>query len=277
MAKKSRKQRKEEKAQDQNINQHNDVKTASNDEIKSTNTKTKQNNEGKQNSTEIEVNIENTNTANSVKKNLPSFIVGIIVIFLLLFISYNYFLNTGPKNVSSDLNQLINQQEINNQDKNQFDELVLANKIEQSDVNNNSKSIIYSLKQKILSFFDNDKNNEVAVVNTDDEHNNSDQRTQDDENNTEMIDQTNQNSTYTTSDEQNITWTANDYKQGDIQAGTNYTVKQGDTLWEIAEAAYGNGTQWENIAQANSQSIDYLANGQQALIYSGQVLVIPQI
>ena len=70
------------------------------------------------------------------------------------------------------------------------------------------------------------------------------------------------------------TWVATDYKQGDISKG-NYTVKSGDTLWEIAEAVYGDGTQWVNILNANSASVDYLPNGQQALIFPGQVLVIP--
>jgi len=70
------------------------------------------------------------------------------------------------------------------------------------------------------------------------------------------------------------TWVATDYKQGDISKG-NYTVKSGDTLWEIAEAVYGDGTQWVNILNANSSSVDYLPNGQQALIFPGQVLVIP--
>ena len=34
-------------------------------------------------------------------------------------------------------------------------------------------------------------------------------------------------------------------------AGSSYTVKKGDTLFTIAKTAYGNGNQWQRIAQAN--------------------------
>ncbi|KKS02120.1 MAG: hypothetical protein UU55_C0017G0009 [candidate division WWE3 bacterium GW2011_GWC2_41_23] len=69
-------------------------------------------------------------------------------------------------------------------------------------------------------------------------------------------------------------WVANDYKHGDIQ-GASYTVKSGDTLWEIAEGAYGDGTQWTKILEANKGDVGFLVNGQQALIIPGQVLVLP--
>ncbi len=51
-----------------------------------------------------------------------------------------------------------------------------------------------------------------------------------------------------------------------------YTVKRGDTLWEIAEAVYGNGSAWTKIFEANHLS--RLPNGN-PLIHVGNVLVIP--
>ena len=69
-------------------------------------------------------------------------------------------------------------------------------------------------------------------------------------------------------------WVATDYTKGDIQSG-DYTVKCGDTLWEIAEAVYGSGFEWTKILEANSENIDFLPSGEQALIYAGQVLNIP--
>jgi len=69
-------------------------------------------------------------------------------------------------------------------------------------------------------------------------------------------------------------WTANDYSQGEIK-GSTYTVISGDTLWEIAEGLYGDGSQWTKILGANQANVGYLANGQQALIVPGQVLVLP--
>jgi nucleoid-associated protein YgaU len=69
-------------------------------------------------------------------------------------------------------------------------------------------------------------------------------------------------------------WVPNDYEQGDISPGT-YEVQEGDTLWEISEAVYGNGADWVKILDANADSVDYLSSGQQALIYAGQTLAIP--
>jgi nucleoid-associated protein YgaU len=80
-------------------------------------------------------------------------------------------------------------------------------------------------------------------------------------------------STSTTSAESSV-WIANNYNKGDI-SGSSYTVKKGDTLWEIAEAVYGDGFQWTKILNANSKDIGFLPSGRQALIVPGQVLVIP--
>ena len=49
----------------------------------------------------------------------------------------------------------------------------------------------------------------------------------------------------------------------------NYTVEKGDSLWEIAVRAYGDGYQWVKIASENN-----LANPN--LIYSGNVLKLPR-
>ena len=57
--------------------------------------------------------------------------------------------------------------------------------------------------------------------------------------------------------------------------GKTYTVVEGDTLWEIAEAVYGSGFEWGRILNANCDSISYLPNGSQALIVPGQVLQLP--
>ena len=71
----------------------------------------------------------------------------------------------------------------------------------------------------------------------------------------------------------NAEWKANDYKSGDIDKGS-YTVKSGDTLWEVAEAVYGDGSQWVKILDANSDQVEFLADGSQALIVPGQQLLI---
>ncbi len=69
-------------------------------------------------------------------------------------------------------------------------------------------------------------------------------------------------------------WVANDYEEGDIE-GETYTVVEGDTLWEIAEAVYGSGFEWGRILEANKDSVGFLPNGSQALITAGQVLDLP--
>lgn len=52
--------------------------------------------------------------------------------------------------------------------------------------------------------------------------------------------------------------------------GKTYTVVAGDNLWKIAEAAYGSGYNWKDIAQENN-----IVNPDQ--IEVGQKLSIPQV
>lgn len=51
---------------------------------------------------------------------------------------------------------------------------------------------------------------------------------------------------------------------------TEYTVKRGDTLSEIAQAHYGRASQWRRIFEANRDQLD-----DPDRIQPGQVLVIP--
>jgi LysM repeat protein len=52
---------------------------------------------------------------------------------------------------------------------------------------------------------------------------------------------------------------------------TTYTVKKGDTLWNIAKKTYGDGKKYTVIYEANK---DKISNPN--LIYTGQVLTIPK-
>ena len=54
---------------------------------------------------------------------------------------------------------------------------------------------------------------------------------------------------------------------------TSYEVQTGDTLFVIAEKAYGDGYRWREIAWANQ--VGYLPNGN-PLIFAGNSLVIPR-
>lgn len=71
--------------------------------------------------------------------------------------------------------------------------------------------------------------------------------------------------------EQGITDEANDKQEisrPEEIIGNRYTVQKGDTLWDIAERAYGDAYQWVSIAKANK-----LVNPN--LIHPGNVFVLP--
>lgn len=51
----------------------------------------------------------------------------------------------------------------------------------------------------------------------------------------------------------------------------SYTVREGDTLWAIAEQFYGDGNEWQKIYQANRNVI----GDNPDLIQPGQQLTIP--
>ena len=55
--------------------------------------------------------------------------------------------------------------------------------------------------------------------------------------------------------------------------GSNYAVQPGDTLFSIAQQAYGDGNQWQKIYDANKQVIGNDPN----LIRPGEVLYIPPV
>lgn len=142
--------------------------------------------------------------------------------------------------------------------------------------------LVGSLSYAIYLRTSNDDTSDEKVVSLNDEQNSS----SDEKNSSSIGDEGAQDSAVAIEDEEGIsdekgevagvqfdpsTWKATDYKQGDIE-GEKYTVKSGDTLWEIAEARYGSGSDWHRIFDAND--IEYLPNGN-PLIIPGQVLVLP--
>lgn len=172
------------------------------------------------------------------KKNNDSLalIVGGLFVLALLFTTYNYF-NKGQKNLQT-VEQRI--QDLQNMEK--LDTLNSNNESNNNEqvLNDNNENTIPQVQQETI-------NNEAV----------SDIRINEETLNNESL----------------PVWVANDYKKGDI-SGNTYTVKKGDTLWEIAEAVYGDGHLWVNILKSNSSNIGFLPNGQQSLITAGQVLVI---
>ena len=58
--------------------------------------------------------------------------------------------------------------------------------------------------------------------------------------------------------------------------GNKYTVKEGDTLWSVAENLYKNGYNWTDLAKANNLTGDEeLKVGQQLIVPSPTTQVVP--
>ncbi|HSX39440.1 MAG TPA: LysM peptidoglycan-binding domain-containing protein [Candidatus Saccharimonadales bacterium] len=194
---------------------------------------------------------ENKGTQSPKNRDGLALIVGGLFILGLVFATYTYFNRASNNPASSD-------------------------------------SGIDKLKQIISSSTQRNAENVVVDVNKLNEKNAGSNT--EDQNNTQKVDSNTNSNTQNNSMNSNNTalgtggpitptsnqtqWVANTYKQGDILKG-KYTVKSGDTLWQIAVAVYGDGTQWTKLLQANSASIGKLPNGEQALIIPGQVLNIP--
>ena len=84
---------------------------------------------------------------------------------------------------------------------------------------------------------------------------------------------TNSNTASISKNEAGYNGVAKDYQPNELKGKEKtHNVVKGDTLWEIAEAHYGNGADWHKIADANR--VSYLSNGN-PLIVPGQVLTIP--
>ena len=65
---------------------------------------------------------------------------------------------------------------------------------------------------------------------------------------------------------------ASDDNEVAIDSDGSYEVVKGDCLWNIAKAAYGDGTKWVEIYNANADLIN-----NPDLIYIGQTFVIPNL
>lgn len=72
--------------------------------------------------------------------------------------------------------------------------------------------------------------------------------------------------------QQLMIYVSQDNGTGSAIEGTYYTVQKGDTLWKIAQQAYGSGRRWRKIYEANK---DVIADPSK--IYAGQVIMIPEL
>ena len=67
-------------------------------------------------------------------------------------------------------------------------------------------------------------------------------------------------------------------RDSDRQTPKTYTVKDGDCLWNIAKALYGDGTKYAEIYAANRDTIDgrnAKSGNSKYTIYTGQQFIIP--
>lgn len=53
-----------------------------------------------------------------------------------------------------------------------------------------------------------------------------------------------------------------------------YTIKPGDTLWDIAEKEYGSGFEYKKLIIKNPNKTFKFQNGNEGLIYPGTVLIL---
>ena len=56
------------------------------------------------------------------------------------------------------------------------------------------------------------------------------------------------------------------FENQEPQIGGTYIIKEGDTLWSIAESSYGSGYNWVDIADANNLSTSDIEVGQEITI-----------
>ena len=59
------------------------------------------------------------------------------------------------------------------------------------------------------------------------------------------------------------------------KAGNPYTVKEGDTLFDIAQAYYNDGNQWQKIAQDPANKGKIGGDPNNPIIHAGDQLNIP--